>query len=79
MSFKTLYSIPLALILGLLLALLFPSGAPWVSWLGEIFLSLLKLLILPLILVSIYAALASGADLRRLGGRTLGLYLLTSA
>ena len=79
MALRTLYSTPAGLFLGVLLALLFPSGAVWVGWLGDIFLSLLKVLILPLILVSIYAALATGVDLRRLGGRTLGFYLLTSA
>jgi Na+/H+-dicarboxylate symporter len=76
---KALYSTPAALVLGLLLALLLPAGAPYVAWVGEIFLSLLKVLILPLILFSIFAALAGGADVRRLGTRTLGFYLLTSA
>ncbi|MBK1632602.1 sodium:dicarboxylate symporter [Thiohalocapsa halophila] len=76
---KALYSTPTALVLGVLAALLLPAGAPYVAWLGKIFLSLLKVLILPLILVSIYAALAGGADLKRLGSRTLGFYLLTSA
>ena len=76
---KALYSTPAALVLGVLAALLLPAGAPYVAWIGEIFLSLLKVLILPLILVSIYAALAGGADLKRLGSRTLGFYLLTSA
>lgn len=79
MSWRSLYSTPVGLALGVLLALLWPAGAIWVGWLGEVFLSLLKVLILPLILVSIYAALARGADLARLGGRTLGFYLLTSA
>ncbi|WP_295885249.1 dicarboxylate/amino acid:cation symporter [uncultured Thiohalocapsa sp.] len=76
---QTLYSTPAALVLGVLAALLLPAGAPYVAWLGEIFLSLLKVLILPLILFSIYTALAGGADLKRLGSRTLGFYLLTSA
>jgi Na+/H+-dicarboxylate symporter len=76
---KALYSTPAALVLGVLAALLVPAGAPYVAWLGEIFLSLLKVLILPLILFSIFAALAGGADLKRLGTRTLGFYLLTSA
>ena len=76
---KALYSTPAALVLGVLLALLLPAGAPYVAWVGEIFLSLLKVLILPLILFSIFAALAGGADVRRLGTRTLGFYLLTSA
>ncbi|MBK1619026.1 sodium:dicarboxylate symporter [Lamprobacter modestohalophilus] len=79
MTWRTLYSTPAGLALGVLLALLWPAGAVWVGWLGDIFLSLLKVLILPLILVSIYAALARGVDLARLGGRTLGFYLLTSA
>ncbi|WP_296896283.1 dicarboxylate/amino acid:cation symporter [Thiohalocapsa sp.] len=76
---KALYSTPAALVLGVLAALLLPAGAPYVAWLGEIFLSLLKVLILPLILFSIFAALAGGADLKRLGARTLGFYLATSA
>jgi Na+/H+-dicarboxylate symporter len=79
MGLRHLYSTPAALLLGVLLALLLPAGAPYVAWLGEIFLALLKVLILPLILFSIFAALAAGADLKRLGTRTLGLYLLTSA
>jgi proton glutamate symport protein len=79
MIWKTLYSTPAALVLGLLAALLLPAGAPYVAWLGDIFLSLLKVLILPLILFSIFAALAGGADLQRLGTRTLVLYLTTSA
>lgn len=79
LTWRTLYSTPAGLALGVLLALLWPAGAVWVGWLGDIFLSLLKVLILPLILVSIYAALARGVDLARLGGRTLGFYLLTSA
>ena len=78
MGLERLHSAPLALVLGVVLALTFPQGAPYVAWLGDIFLALLKVLILPLILVSIYAALATGVDLRRLGGRTLLLYLLTS-
>ncbi|NEX16881.1 MAG: dicarboxylate/amino acid:cation symporter [Halochromatium sp.] len=79
MTWRSLYSTPTGLAVGVLLALLWPAGAVWLGWLGDIFLSLLKVLILPLILVSIYAALARGVDLARLGGRTLGFYLLTSA
>jgi len=79
LTWRSLYSTPSGLALGVLLALLWPAGAVWVGWFGDIFLSLLKVLILPLILVSIYAALARGVDLARLGGRTLGFYLLTSA
>ena len=75
---RRLYSIPSGLILGLLLALLLPQGAPYVAWIGQIFMSLLKLLIVPLILVSIYASLVGGRELRRIGGRALLYYLITS-
>lgn len=79
MPLSRLYSIPMGLLLGILLALLAPGAATSVSWLGQVFISLLKLLILPLILVSIFASLAGGADLRRIGARALGYYLVTSA
>ena len=79
MPLRQVYSVPGGLLLGIALALLFPAGGPYVAWLGQIFVSVLKLLILPLILVSIYASLAGGADLRRIGGRTLLYYAVTSA
>ena len=80
MPLRHLYSIPGGLLLGIALALLSSRpGAPYVAWLGQIFISVLKLLILPLILVSIYASLAGGDDLRRIGGRTFLYYLATSA
>lgn len=78
-SLRRLYSVPVGLLLGVLLALIVPGGAPYVAWIGQIFLSLLVLLILPLILVSIYATLSGGHELRRIGGRTLLYYLTTSA
>jgi len=79
MALRSLYSIPSGLLLGIALALLAPEGAAYVAWLGQVFVSLLKLLILPLILVSIYASLAGGDDLRRIGGHALGYYAATSA
>ena len=79
MPLRQLYSVPVGLLLGVALALLLPAGAPYVAWLGQAFIALLKLLILPLILVSIYASLAGGDDLRRIGGHALGYYAVTSA
>lgn len=79
MSLKQLYSTPVALLLGVILALALPAGAPYVAWAGDIFISLLKVLILPLVMVSIFASLAMGVDLKRLGGNTLAFYLTTSA
>jgi Na+/H+-dicarboxylate symporter len=79
MPLRYLYSIPGGLLLGIALALALPAGGAYVAWLGQIFISVLKLLILPLILVSIYASLASGDNLRRIGGRTFLYYFATSA
>ncbi len=79
MPLRHLYSIPGGLLLGIALALVLPAGGAYVAWLGQIFISVLKLLILPLILVSIYASLASGDNLRRIGGRTFLYYFATSA
>jgi Na+/H+-dicarboxylate symporter len=76
---RRLYSVPVGLLLGIALALLVPDGAPYLAWIGQIFISILKLLILPLILVSIYASLSGGRELRRIGGRTLLYYVTTSA
>ncbi len=58
----------------------FVDGAFYV--IGQIFLSSLKLLVVPLVLVSLTcgtAALEDVTKLGRIGGKTLGLYLMTTA
>ena len=54
---------------------------PYVGWLGELFVKLLKMVIVPLVFTSIVSGVASvggGRDLGRLFGKTLGYYVLTS-
>ncbi len=54
---------------------------PKVGWLGEIFIKLLKMCIVPLVFTSIISGVASvggGRDVGRLFSKTLGYYLLTS-
>ena len=54
----------------------------WISPLGEIFLNLLKLIAMPLVLTSLICGVASLSDfkkLSRMGGKTIGLYLATTA
>jgi DAACS family dicarboxylate/amino acid:cation (Na+ or H+) symporter len=49
---------------------------------GSIFISLLKLMVVPLVLVSLICGVTALGDLRalgRIGGKTLGLYLCTTA
>ena len=50
------------------------------GWIGQLFIKLLKMVIVPLVLTSIVSGVASvgGAGLGRLFGKTLGYYLLTS-
>jgi Na+/H+-dicarboxylate symporter len=79
------------IILGLVLGLLYgvvaaASGwgsftSDWIAPFGTIFLNLLKLIAVPLILASLVVGVASLRDLKklsRIGGKTLGLYLLTT-
>lgn len=68
--------------------LLGPDGAfgpvqllPVLDLVGTLFINLLKMLIVPLILSSVItgvAALGTGPDIGRLGGKTLGFYVLTT-
>ncbi|MEJ0084686.1 MAG: dicarboxylate/amino acid:cation symporter [Pseudomonadota bacterium] len=54
---------------------------PALDLVGTLFLNLLKMLIVPLILASVItgvAGLGSGPDLGRLGGKTLGFYVITT-
>jgi len=79
------------IIIGLVLGLVYGVGAAaagwggftadWIAPFGTIFLNLLKLIAVPLILASLVVGVASLRDLKklsRIGGKTLGLYLLTT-
>ncbi len=79
------------IIIGLVLGLVYgvvaaASGwgsftSDWIAPFGTIFLNLLKLIAVPLILASLVVGVASLRDLKklsRIGGKTLGLYLLTT-
>ncbi len=59
-----------------------PALAARVGWLGTLFISLLRMIIVPLIITSIVSGVASvggGRDLGRLFSKTLGYYVLSSA
>ena len=80
------------IILGLLLGLVFGVAAAsngwggfvdaWVRPFGTIFITALKLIAVPLVLASLITGVASLSDLRklsRIGGKTIGIYMLTTA
>ncbi|MDR2704195.1 MAG: dicarboxylate/amino acid:cation symporter [Planctomycetaceae bacterium] len=81
MKLKLHWQILLALIFGGVAGILFPKATPYISWLGDMFVNALSMLIVPIMFFSIVTGISgivsSGDDLRKLGLRTVGLYLLT--
>ena len=80
------------IILGMILGLIYGIAAAqfqwtgfatnWVVPFGDIFMNLLKLIAVPLVLTSLVAGVASLSDfkkLSRMGGKTIGLYIATTA
>ena len=81
--FKELHwQVAIAMILGTLAGLVGGEAlADKIGWIGQLFIKLLKMIIVPLVLTSIVYGVASvggSAGLGRLFGKTLGYYLLTS-
>jgi Na+/H+-dicarboxylate symporter len=69
------------LLLGVLVGVLWPSAAPHVAFIGEVFVRLIRMLVAPIVLVTIAAGVTSLGDPKRLGslgGRTIGLFLATT-
>jgi len=69
------------LVLGTALGLTSPSAAPWIAFLGEIFVRLVRMLVVPIVLVTVAAGVASLADPKRLGsigGRAVLLFIFTT-
>ena len=86
-SVRLWFAIPLwkrvvaGLVLGLLVGLLWPAAAPHVAFLGEVFVRLIKMLVAPIVFVTITAGVTSLGDPKRLGslgGRTILLFLCTT-
>lgn len=76
------WQIFIAMALGIIAGVL---GGEWivpkVSWLGKLFVTLLKMIIVPLVFTSIITGVASvggGRGVGRLFGKTIGYYVLTS-
>ncbi len=65
------------LALGLVFALVWPEGTPYVAFMGDLFVRAIRMLVAPIVLVTIAAGITSLADpkrLGRLGGRTIALF-----
>jgi len=77
LHWQILIAIFLAIVFGLFLA----NYVLYISWMGDIFMKSLKMVVAPLILTSIASGVAnigSGGNLGKLGLKTISYYLLTS-
>jgi len=75
------WQILIAFVLAIITGYFIPQLVPYISWLGDIFLRALKMVIIPLIFSSIISGVTSmgnGKNLGRLGLKTITYYLLTS-
>ena len=71
-----------ALVLGAIVGLLWGEGAGAIKWIGDLFVRLIRMLVTPLVFLTIASGVAALADPRRLGSigiKTLGMYVFTSA
>jgi Na+/H+-dicarboxylate symporter len=69
------------LVLGVVIGLFWPEGAGAIQLVGEVFVRLIKMLVVPVVLVTIAAGIATLGDPRRLGSiglRTVGLFAATT-
>jgi Na+/H+-dicarboxylate symporter len=71
-----------ALALGLLFALLWPEATPAVQFMGDLFVRAIRMLVVPIVLVTIASGITALGDPKRIGGlgaRTVGLFAFTTA
>ena len=71
----------IALILGVIIGFIFGDLAQTSKWIGDLFVRLIRMLVIPLIFTSLVAGVVSMGDPKRLGSiglKTIGLYLMTT-
>lgn len=71
-----------ALVLGATAGLAWGPGATSITWIGELFVRLIRMLVVPLVFLTIAAGVAALADPKRLGSigvKTLAMYVFTTA
>jgi Na+/H+-dicarboxylate symporter len=70
-----LLPILLSIALGILCGIFFPKEMIAISWVGQVFINLLKLIVLPLIFCALVSAITSLGGVKRLG--SIGIYTLS--
>ncbi|MBZ4653652.1 MAG: sodium:dicarboxylate symporter [Peptococcaceae bacterium] len=82
LSTKILIGLILGIIAGLLLSSYTGFIKTWIKPFGDLFINLIKMVIVPLVLSSLVVGAASVGDVKklgRMGGKTVGYYLITTA
>ena len=75
------WQILIALILGVVLGVWLPEYVKYISWMGDMFMRALKMVIIPLILTSIISGIVNIGSLEKLGRiglKTISYYIVTS-
>ncbi|MCZ6594014.1 MAG: dicarboxylate/amino acid:cation symporter [Bacteroidetes bacterium] len=75
------WKILIALILGVVLGMWLPEYVKYISWMGDLFMRALKMVIIPLILTSIISGIVNIGSLKKLGKiglKTISYYIATS-
>ena len=70
-----------AMILGVMVGVIFGDGVTSIAWIGDLFIRLIRMVVVPLVFVTLVSGVISMGDpskLGSLGARTLGLYLFTT-
>jgi len=78
LHFQILVGMGVGLVVGLVVQ---PEQVHWFEWCGDLFLQLLKMVVVPLVAASVTLSVASLGEpgkIGRMGGWTLGYYLVTS-
>ena len=71
----------LALVLGVIAGMIWGPGAASISWLGDLFVRLIRLVVVPLVFVTLVSgvvAMGDPAKLGSLGAKTLAIYMVTT-
>ncbi|WP_347275668.1 dicarboxylate/amino acid:cation symporter [Sphingomonas sp. HITSZ_GF] len=69
------------LVLGVIFAFVAPGATPYVQFIGDLFVRAIRMLVAPIVLVTIASGITTLADPKRLGslgGRTIGMFALTT-
>lgn len=72
----------IALVVGAVIGFLWGEQAASIKWIGDLFVRLIRMMVVPLVFISIAAGVAALVDPKRLGSigvKTIGLYLFTTA